>query len=282
MNDCDRTRREIDGSIAEFEDSGDDIVASPMHFLCASRRTTSNPVQPDRTHHHPHFPRVIRDMSQNVTQKFNEPNSTRNRLKYFTMRTSAGISLDPQTLLSAYAQGVFPMADRDGVIRWFTADPRGILPLEKFHIPHTLAQVVKQDKFDVRFDHDFPATMRGCMTARPDETWINQKLIDAYIRLHQLGFAHSVECWHKDQLVGGLYGVSLGGAFFGESMFHTMTNASKVALVHLVDRLRQRKFALLDTQATTPHLKRFGCIEIPARDYERRLRQALALSCRFD
>jgi leucyl/phenylalanyl-tRNA--protein transferase len=138
------------------------------------------------------------------------------------------------------------------------------------------------DKFDVRFDHDFVATMRGCMNARPSETWINDKLVEAYVRLHQLGFAHSVECWHKNELVGGLYGVSLGGAFFGESMFHTAPNASKVALVHLVERLRQRKYALLDTQATTPHLKRFGCIEISAREYERKLRLALALPCSFD
>ncbi len=198
------------------------------------------------------------------------------------MRSVGGISLDPQTLLSAYAQGVFPMADRNGTIRWFTADPRGIIPLDQFHVPRTLQQLVKQDKFDIRINHDFAATMRGCMNARLRETWINDRLIDAYLRLHQLGFAHSVESWQDEHLVGGLYGVSLGGAFFGESMFHTQPNASKVALVHLVDRLRKRKFALLDTQATTPHLIQFGCIEIPSGEYERRLRQALGLSCRFD
>ena len=198
------------------------------------------------------------------------------------MRTSAAVSLDPQTLLSAYAQGVFPMADRDGVIRWFTADPRGIIPLESFHVPRTLRQLVKQNAFEIRINHDFPRVMRGCMNARRGETWINELLIEAYVRLNQLGFAHSVECWRDDQLAGGLYGVSLGGAFFGESMFHTVPNASKIALVHLVNRLRERGFVLLDAQATTPHLTQFGCTEIPAREYEMRLRQALELSCRFE
>ena len=127
------------------------------------------------------------------------------------MRSSPAVSLDPQTLLSAYAQGVFPMADRDGVIRWFTADPRGIIPLENFHIPRTLRQAVKQNRFEIRINHDFPAVMRGCMNARRGETWINDRLIEAYVRLNQLGFAHSVECWQDDQLAGGLYGVTLGG-----------------------------------------------------------------------
>ena len=173
------------------------------------------------------------------------------------------------------------MADRDGVVRWFTADPRGIFPLERFHIPRTLVQIVRQQKFDVRIDHDFRATMRACMNARTGETWITPKLIEAYVRLHDLGYAHSVECYLRDELVGGLYGVSLGGAFFGESMFHTSPNASKVALVHLVERLRERKFELLDTQATTPHLKQFGCIDIPAIEYERLLRRALQKKCEF-
>jgi len=120
------------------------------------------------------------------------------------------------------------------------------------------------------------------MNARLRETWINERLVEAYVRLHQLGFAHSVECWRDEQLAGGLYGVSLGGAFFGESMFHTVPNASKIALVHLVGRLRERGFVLLDAQATTPHLRQFGCTEISAREYEMRLRQALELSCRFE
>jgi leucyl/phenylalanyl-tRNA--protein transferase len=188
-------------------------------------------------------------------------------------------SLEPESLLSAYAQGAFPMADRDGAIRLYTADPRGIIPLDGFHVPRTLGQLVKrspeQGGFEVRVNHDFVATMRGCMEAREDGTWINEDLIAAYHALHQLGFAHSVECWRGGELAGGLYGVSLGGAFFGESMFHRQRDASKVALVHLIDRLRERKFELLDTQATTSHLRRFGCVDIPAREYLRRLRHAI-------
>ncbi|HYO09581.1 MAG TPA: leucyl/phenylalanyl-tRNA--protein transferase [Tepidisphaeraceae bacterium] len=192
------------------------------------------------------------------------------------------VPLDPETLLSAYAQGAFPMADRDGTVRWYTADPRGIFPLEGFHVPRNLAQLVKQGKFDVRVNHDFEATMRACADARRDDgTWINEELIRAYVRLHHLGFAHSVECWQDGLLAGGLYGVSLGAAFFGESMFHARPNASKVALVHLVERLRTRRFELLDTQATTPHLKQFGCIDISAREYLVLLRKAMKRKCEF-
>lgn len=189
--------------------------------------------------------------------------------------------LDPQTLLNAYSQGAFPMTDRDGVTRWYTADPRGILPLEQFHIPRTLRQTCRQGKFEIRFNHDFEQTMRGCMTVREDGTWISEDLIAAYKRLHNLGFAHSVEAWQNGSLVGGLYGVSLGGAFFGESMFHRMRDASKVALVALVERLRERGFVLLDTQATTSHLLKFGCIEIPAEEYMIRLREAVQKNCTF-
>lgn len=186
--------------------------------------------------------------------------------------------LDPHTLLSAYAQGVFPMADRDGDIRFYTADPRGILPLESFHISKTLAQLVRRDppRFEIRINSDFEATMRGCRQERPEGSWINDELIAAYSRLHDLGFAHSVEAWEGDELVGGLYGVSLGAAFFGESMFHRRTDASKVALVHLVRRLRERRYKLLDTQATTGHLRRFGAIDISAQAYLVRLNQALS------
>ncbi len=191
--------------------------------------------------------------------------------------------LDPQTLLTAYSEGVFPMADKDGVIRWYTADPRGILPLDSFHLPGTLKQIVRQGRFEIRINHDFPATMRACATARREEggTWINEKLIDAYTHLHDLGFAHSVEAWQNDQLVGGLYGVSLGGAFFGESMFHTVRDASKVALVHLVQRLKTRGYVLLDTQATTSHLKRFGAIDISAKKYSDLLKAAMGKKCGF-
>lgn len=192
------------------------------------------------------------------------------------------VRLDPGTLLTAYSQGIFPMADADGTIRWYSADPRGVLPLEKFHVPGTLRQVVRQGKFEVHVNRDFAGTMRGCMRQRLGQTWINEKLVRAYTHLHELGFAHSVEAWQNGELVGGLYGVSLGAAFFGESMFHTARDASKVALVHLVSRLVERGYELLDTQATTPHLARFGCVEIPAEEYLERLRKAILKRCRFD
>ena len=194
--------------------------------------------------------------------------------------------MDPETLLSAYAQGVFPMADRDGTIRLYTADPRGVIPLDAFHVPQTLRQLVRKTPenggFELRINHDFEATMRACMENREDGSWINRELIRAYTRLHDLGHAHSVEAWQDGELAGGLYGVSLGAAFFGESMFHRRRDASKVALVHLVSRLRERKFELLDTQATTPHLRRFGCVDIPAREYIARLRKALRTVRDFD
>lgn len=190
--------------------------------------------------------------------------------------------LDPQVLLGAYAQGAFPMADHDGVVRWYTAEPRGILPLdESFHVSGTLRQLIRQEHFQIRINHDFEATMRGCMADRAEGTWINEAIIRAYVRLHEMGFAHSVEAWRNGELAGGLYGVSLGAAFFGESMFHRQRDASKVALVRLVQRLRDRGFELLDTQACTPHLRRFGCTEIPAREYLRRLHHAIARECEF-
>ncbi|MCS7032400.1 MAG: leucyl/phenylalanyl-tRNA--protein transferase [Phycisphaerae bacterium] len=194
-------------------------------------------------------------------------------------------SLDPQNVLAAYACGAFPMTDADGVTRWYTADPRGILPLDQFHVPRTLRQVIRQGRFEVRFNHDFAGVMTECMRVpRRHEhgTWISPVLIEAYRRLHALGHAHSVEAWRNGRLVGGLYGVSLGAAFFGESMFHRERDASKVALVYLVERLRERGFELLDTQTVTPHLRRFGCIEITAEEYLRRLRRALTRECRFD
>lgn len=191
------------------------------------------------------------------------------------------VPLDPETLLSAYAQGAFPMADRDGAIRWYTADPRGVIPLDKFHVPRTLGQIVRQNRFEIRINHDFETVMRACAGQREGGTWINEDLIAAYIRLHQIGFAHSVEAWQDDELAGGLYGVALGGAFFGESMFHARPNASKVALVHLVERLRHRGYDLLDTQATTSHLRQFGCVDIPAGKYLTLLRRAMVKKCVF-
>ena len=191
------------------------------------------------------------------------------------------ISLDPNSLLGAYTQGAFPMADPDGTIRWYTADPRGIIPLDDFHVPGTLRQLCRQKRFDIRFNTRFDEVMRQCMLTR-ESSWITEALVSAYRELHRLGFAHSVEAWEAGELAGGLYGVAIGGAFFGESMFHHRRDASKVALVALVERLRDRQFQLLDTQATTPHLKRFGCIEIPASDYLARLRHALKRNCTFD
>jgi leucyl/phenylalanyl-tRNA--protein transferase len=185
------------------------------------------------------------------------------------------LPLDPETLLMAYSQGAFPMTDRDGSTRWYTADPRGILPLDQFHMPRSLRQAVRSDRFEIRIDSAFEQTMRACMRTRPEGSWISEPLIAVYGKLHELGFAHSVEAWRDDTLVGGLYGVSLGAAFFGESMFHSYRDASKVALVYLVQRLREREFELLDTQAATEHLRRFGCIEVPAEDYLRRLKSAL-------
>ena len=154
---------------------------------------------------------------------------------------------------------------------------RGIAGLSGLH----RLRLVRQGRFEIRVNHDFEATMRACMEAREGGTWISDDLIEAYTRLHALGFAHSVESWQGDELVGGLYGVSLGGAFFGESMFHRRTDASKVALVHLVQRLRDRGYELLDTQATTAHLRRFGCIDIPASKYLKLLERAMEKECSF-
>jgi leucyl/phenylalanyl-tRNA---protein transferase len=191
------------------------------------------------------------------------------------------IALEPGTLLSAYAQGAFPMTDRDGATRWYTADPRGVIPLEDFHVPKSLAQIIRQKQFEIRINFDFETVMRACMNARPEGSWISQQLIDAYVALHKLGHAHSVEAWRNNELAGGLYGVTLGAAFFGESMFHRQRDASKVALCALVDRLRERRFELLDAQAQTAHLERFGCIEVSSRDYLFRLKRALSKETSF-
>jgi leucyl/phenylalanyl-tRNA---protein transferase len=190
----------------------------------------------------------------------------------------------PQMLLWAYAQGIFPMADPDtGRIDWYCPDPRGILPLDAFHVPKNLAREVRKAKFDIRFDTAFDQVMRSCAVDRSplNQSWINDRLIRAYTDLHAMGHAHSVEAWLKGKLVGGLYGVSLGGAFFGESMFSRParggTNASKVCLVHLVNHLKHRGYVLLDTQFTNPHLEQFGCIEIPLDEYLQRLSRAIRL-----
>lgn len=188
--------------------------------------------------------------------------------------------LEPSLLLNAYASGIFPMAMDGGELGWFSPDPRGIIPLgEQFHIPHGLQRVLKKSPFEVRLNSAFADVMRGCADRR--ETWIDDTIYKSYVRLHYLGHAHSVETWRDGQLVGGLYGVAIGGAFFGESMFSRVTDASKVALVSLVERLRDRGFVLLDTQWTTPHLRQFGATDIPRREYMARLRRAIAVEAAF-
>jgi leucyl/phenylalanyl-tRNA--protein transferase len=188
-------------------------------------------------------------------------------------------------LLAAYASGWFPMAGERGQISWYSPDPRGIIPLDAFHVPARLRRLVRRDPYRLQIDTAFEEVIRGCAEAErgSDEggTWISQEIVESYCALHELGYAHSVETWDGGQLVGGLYGVALGGAFFGESMFHRATDASKVALVALVERLRARNFQLLDTQWVTDHLRQFGAIEISRGDYMRLLRASLSLETSF-
>ncbi len=181
--------------------------------------------------------------------------------------------LDPLTLLRAYASGIFPMALEDGNLGWFAPDPRGILPIDGFHIPRGLRRALRKNRFEIRVDTAFARVMQGCAD-RPS-TWIDQTIFHSYLRLHELGHAHSVEAWLDGQLVGGLYGVALRGLFCGESMFSRETDASKICLVHLVERLQAGGFVLLDTQWTTPHLETFGAIDISRDDYLARLDVAL-------
>src|SRR5574338_173894 len=178
-------------------------------------------------------------------------------------------------LLLAYASGWFPMADDDGLIRWYSPDPRGIIPLERFHVSKRLARTMRSGVFEITRDRAFEDVIRGCAADREEGTWINDEIVETYMALHGHGLAHSVEVWSGATLAGGLYGVSLRAAFFGESMFHRLTDASKVALAALVEHLRLRGFQLLDVQWTTPHLERFGAEEIPRVAYLRLLRRAL-------
>ena len=173
------------------------------------------------------------------------------------------------------------MALEDGEIGWFSPDPRGVLPLDTFHVPHRLARVLRQHDFEIRIDGDFERVMRECAARETDGTWISEEIIECYTALNRLGYAHSVEAWLDGELAGGLYGVHLGGAFFGESMFHRVTDASKVALVSLVERMRTRGFTLLDIQWVTPHLQQFGAVEIDRAEYLRRLTEALAVDAAF-
>lgn len=183
-------------------------------------------------------------------------------------------------LLNAYCSGVFPMADGSGgAIHWFSPEVRGIIPLDGFKISRSLRRTIKKNIFDVRIDSDFESTIRSC--AGREDVWISETIIQSYLELHRRGFAHSVECWHDGILSGGLYGVSIGGAFFGESMFSKKTDASKTALAALVDRLRSKGFVLLDTQYNNSHLATMGCIEISKQEYLQRLETALRLQCTF-
>jgi leucyl/phenylalanyl-tRNA--protein transferase len=191
-------------------------------------------------------------------------------------------TLDPALVVRAYREGIFPMAVETGEIAWFSPDPRGVIPLDTFHTPARLARVIRRGRFEIRIDTAFELVMRECADRRDhDGTWISEAIIDCYVTLHRLGLAHSVEAWQAGQLVGGLYGVHLGGAFFGESMFHRATDASKVALAALVDRLQRRSFRLLDVQWLTPHLEQFGAVEIPRTVYLERLKDALGREASF-
>lgn len=185
-----------------------------------------------------------------------------------------------QQLLKAYASGSFPMADEGG-IRWYSPNPRGVIPLDRFHVPRRLARIIRQRRFEIRVDSAFRRVIEACAADREEGTWINDEIVESYCALHAAGPAHSVEVWVAGELVGGLYGVALGGAFFGESMFHHATDASKVALAALVERLRVHEFALLDVQWVTPHLEMFGATEIAKRRYLMLLEEALRLSERW-
>ena len=189
------------------------------------------------------------------------------------------LEITPQVLLKAYALGIFPMAEAadDPGLYWIEPEQRGIIPLDGFHVPRRLARTIRSEVFEIRIDHDFEAVIDGCAGATPErpKTWINSRIRKLYGELYEIGACHTVETWRDGVLVGGLYGVSLGAAFFGESMFSRERDASKVALVHLVARLRAGGYTLLDTQFTTPHLKQFGAIDVDRGQYQRLLDAAI-------
>src|SRR5229473_7168774 len=197
-----------------------------------------------------------------------------------TSRDSASSEITPEVLLRAYACGIFPMAESadDPTLFWVEPEMRGVIPLDGLRVPSRLARTVRSDAFTVTVNTAFKAVIAGCAAPQPgrDDTWINKRIRDLYIALHALGHGHSVEVWQNDDLVGGLYGVSLGRAFFGESMFHRVRDASKIALVHLVARLKAGHYRLLDTQFVTDHLRTFGAIEVSRRQYHKLLEAALA------
>lgn len=193
------------------------------------------------------------------------------------MKNNVPEPLDPILVINAYAQGIFPMADHFGKIQWYAPDPRAILEHENLYVSRSLRATLRKKVYEVSIDSAFEAVMQRC--AEREDTWINESFISTYTHLHYAGLAHSVEAWKDGQLVGGLYGVSLGGAFMGESMFSHATDASKVCLVALVEHLKARGYVLHDVQFWTPHLASLGVTEIPRKEYERRLKAALRLEC---
>ena len=196
-----------------------------------------------------------------------------------------GYRIPPDLLIRAYASGVFPMSESadDPEVFWVRPESRGVIPLNGFHMPKRLAKTIRQDRFEIRRDTDFDGVIDGCAEPRPGRrrTWINGPIREAYAELFRRGHCHTVEAWREGRLVGGLYGVSLGRAFFGESMFARERDASKVCLAHLVEHLKARGFELLDTQFTTEHLKRFGAVDVPRGRYERLLAEALSGEAKF-
>lgn len=195
------------------------------------------------------------------------------------------IEVTPELLLRAYAAGIFPMAEGRGAstVYWIDPERRGILPLETFHVPRRLRRTVRHGPFEIRCDTAFDAVIRGCAEPMPDrrDTWINEEIMRLYAALNEMGCVHTVECWLDGRLAGGLYGVAIGAAFFGESMFSRVRDASKVALVHLAARLDHGGFQLLDSQFTTEHLEMFGAVEIPRSRYRQMLGRALAAQAHF-
>ncbi len=190
------------------------------------------------------------------------------------------VEITPQVLLKAYACGIFPMAEsaEDNALYWIEPERRGVLPLDQMHVPRRLQRIIRRDDFEVRIDNNFKGVIEGCASSRPGRrsTWINKRIRELYAELFKLGYCHTVETWRNNKLVGGLYGVHLGGAFFGESMFSDANDASKVALVYLVARLNYGGFKLLDTQFVTHHLKRFGTVEVAREEFQRLLERALS------
>ena len=196
---------------------------------------------------------------------------------------AASTPLTAETLVYAYASGVFPMAEETGEILWYSPDPRAIIPIQSYQPAKSLRPFINQKRFEIRIDTSFEQVMRNCALPRPteNETWISEEMIAAYTELHRKGLAHSVEAWQDGKLVGGLYGVALGAAFFGESMFSFVSNSSKIAFHYLVQILREQNYQLLDSQMMNDNVLRYGAVDIPRAAYLRRLAKALKSTCHF-